>query len=958
MRSWKKPTPEKVKRAALLLVHSQQYRYFFDTLKNPEWLEPLWNNGFFKHPPPPERNDEEGTLWFPSWPESRYLARIAQYKPDVVANIIQEMDDTDNAAVLIDLAAAVLVMPPATSAQLVDKVERWAQCTYLLMPDKLGQIFAQWAKGGRIDEALRVARILLDILPDRRRRGPGPDENFYLPVEPTARFDIWEYEQLLEKHYPSLVQEAGMSALELLCDLLNKAICLRRSRDEEGFEDYSYIWRPAIEGSSQNRGHTIKDALVSSIRDSAELLVRSRRATVEEVVNALERRRWKVFRRISLHLLRVFPDHAGELVDERLADRALFDDVGLEHEYVLLLRKRFPHMSEARQSRILGWIDDGPRPWRENEEYQPGHSLIGEEMIRFRDIWQRDRLAWLGMENLPGEWQVRYRTLVQHYGEPEHPGCPVYIEVGAIGPTSPKTAEELNSMSVNEIVRFLKTWIHPDNGLCEPSPEGLGRTLASVVAENPERFGGEATQFKDLDPTYVRALVSGLRDALRQSRLFAWEPVLELCEWVVSQPRKSPGRSVHKMEADPDWSWTLKAIADLLYTGFEDGPGQIAIDLRQRVWVILRALTEDPDPTKEREQRDGGSNMDPVTLSINTVRGAAMHAVIRYALWVWRNLENESRSKETRRNGFEEMPEVREVLEAHLDPAREPSLAIRAIYGKWFPWLVLLDGDWARTRAATIFPQDYESEAFFEAAWNTYIAFCKPYDSVFNVIHTQYRYAVDRMGIRRDDTRWPEDPDEMLAEHLMVFYSRGKLSLDDNLFLRFWQRAAGVVRAHALTFVGWSLKQAEGDIPAEVLERLKQLWEWRLATVKDAPQPSHFEDESAAFGWWFVSEKFDVLWSLTQLYAALELVRKTKPVYLVLEQLSKTASIEPLLSIKCLKLVAEGDREGWILYDDSNHVRSILQQGLENSSSRRETEEVIHYLGSRGFIELKDLLLG
>lgn len=956
------PTKEDLKTLAQEIPNNQvTRRHFFDNLKSPEWLEPLRARGFFRNPPPPERNEEEGTIRFPPWPEARYLARMAQHKPELVAKIIQEMDDTDNAAVISDLVDALLAMPPEISARLVDKAERWAECLYLLVPDMLAQLLAHWAKGGRSKEALRVARVLLDILPDEGRGKPGPDETYRLPPEPRARFDTWEYEQILKKHYPALVREAGLPAVELLCELLDKAIGLSRSRDEDqGPEDYSYVRRPAIEDSSQNLGDTVEGALVSSIRDATELLVRSGRAIVEEVMNALEQRRWKVFRRVALHVLRVFPDHADALAAERLTDRALFDDVGLQHEYVLLLRDRFPRLLQTAQSTILRWIENGPDVdrWKKWRESQTGGEPTEEEITRYREIWQRDRLAWIGPENLPEAWRERYQALVQRYGEPEHPEFPVYSEGGWVGPSSPKTADELKTMSVTEIVDFLKAWKPPKNVFREPSPEGLGRTLSSVVAGNPERVAAEAKQFKGLDPTYVRALLSGLRDALKQSRFFDWEPVLELCEWVVSQHREIPGRNVRNMEADPDWGWTRKAIADLLSTGFEDRPSGIPFHLRKRVWAVLRPLTEDPDPTTEHEQRYGGSNMDPATLSINTVRGQAIHAVVRYALWARRHLEKEPGSKERLQRGFEEMPEVREVLEAHLDPAREPSLAIRAVYGQWFPWLVLLDPGWARTHAARIFPQDRESEAFFEAAWNTYIAFCRPYDNVFEILQPQYDYAVDRSGIRRDDTRWLENPDENLAEHLMVFYGRGKLSLDDSLFARFWQKAPDAVRAHALTFVGRSLKQTQGNIPAEVLERLKQLWEWRFTAAKEAPQPSDFEKEIAAFGWWFVSEKFDVAWSLAQLYAALQLVRKTEPAHMVLEHLSKTANTEPLLSVNCLRLIGEGDREGWGLYASRNHVRITLQQGLQDARSKQEAEKVIHYLGSRGFLDFKDLLKG
>ncbi len=74
MKSSKTPTPEQVTKAIALLGRKEHYRYFFDRLENPLWLEPLHKQGFFLHPPPPQAN--EGSVVFPPWPESRYLARI------------------------------------------------------------------------------------------------------------------------------------------------------------------------------------------------------------------------------------------------------------------------------------------------------------------------------------------------------------------------------------------------------------------------------------------------------------------------------------------------------------------------------------------------------------------------------------------------------------------------------------------------------------------------------------------------------------------------------------------------------------------------------------------------------------------------------------------------------------------------------------------------------------------
>jgi len=88
MKSWKKPTPKLVNRAVALFAHPGHYRYFFDRLENPEWILPLKRKGFFQNAPRVQRDKERGTIFFSPWPESRYLARMASLKPEVVVDVI------------------------------------------------------------------------------------------------------------------------------------------------------------------------------------------------------------------------------------------------------------------------------------------------------------------------------------------------------------------------------------------------------------------------------------------------------------------------------------------------------------------------------------------------------------------------------------------------------------------------------------------------------------------------------------------------------------------------------------------------------------------------------------------------------------------------------------------------------------------------------------------------------
>jgi len=966
MKSWKTPTPEQIDRTVALIGHAEQYRYFFDRLENPEWVLPLKSKGFFRNPPKPQRDEARGTIGFPPWPESRYLARIASLKPELVRSIILEIPETENTRVYEDLVDALLNMSPDLAAQFLEKAKTWVRSPYQsILPEKLGKLVAHWAKGGKVNEALDLARILLEILPDPKyERKTEKKEIYNLSPQPRARFDTWHYEQILKKDSPELVKAGGIRTFNLFCDLLETTIRLSRRRDDnEGPEDYSYIWRKAIEDHTQNQHHGLNDILVLAIRDAAELIVQTNMSSIAELISILESRPWRIFHRVALYLLRRFPSADPDLVATHLTNRGLFNNIGVRHEYAVLISEQFGRLTQEQQQVILGWIEQGPdlEKFKESESQLMGKRPSDVEADRYRKIWQRDWLARFKLQ-LPDEWQHRYQGLVAEYGgEPEHPEFPVWMESGWVGPTSPMSAESLKAMQVSELVIYLKTW-RPPSDFYAPSPEGLGRELTTIVSEDPARFAQEAQQFQGLDPTYVRSAIRGIEEACKAKKTFDWTSILQLCHWIVTQHREIPGRQVPRRDADLDWGGARQAVARLLSSGFDEEAVEIPFGFRQQVWEVLKPLTDDPEPTPEYEVQYGGSNMDPATLSINTVRGEAMHTVVRYALWVRRHLEIPPDGKKKLTRGFEEMSEVREVLDEHLELSRDPSLAVRAVYGQWLPWLALLDRSWVRDRVSKIFPLDESQGAFRDAAWGTYIIFCQPYDDVLEVLRGQYVFAVEHVGTEQGENKRLDDPDRHLAEHLMTFYWRGKFDLDDpgGLMAKFWQKASDSLRGYALEYIGRSFYHTKDPVPSNILQRVKILWERRLATAKEASPPANHRVEMAAFGWWFASGKFDDDWAFNQLSDALKIAGKTDPDHMVVERLAALVHTMPKRAVQCLETIVKGDREGWVIYGWREHAQTILTTALRSADSEAATsaENLIHYLGSRGYFEFRDLLQG
>ena len=292
-----RPTPELVEAAIARMGHGEFHRYFFEKLENPEWIRPLREKKFFSSPPAPVRDDVEGTITFAVWPESRYLFRMSNLDPKTVTEVVLRMPETENTRVhddLVDIALAVT--GPSAASWFRKPRDGFGRGTvYATAKDR-----STCRKAGRRWRSERPRWIWPEHCSKSCQTEP------VLSPEPVGHMDAWHYERILRKDITALVAVAGLPALELLADLLARADQLSQNESDNGdFEDYSFVWRPTIEhGRGFSRG--VRDPLMSAVLDAALHLVTNDRASVADIVLALERRKWTLFHRIALHVLRLF----------------------------------------------------------------------------------------------------------------------------------------------------------------------------------------------------------------------------------------------------------------------------------------------------------------------------------------------------------------------------------------------------------------------------------------------------------------------------------------------------------------------------------------------------------------------------------------------------------------------------------------------------------------------------
>jgi len=913
----KKPSKKVVREALKRLKNAVLADYFYKKAPS-SWLNLLEKEEVFKNPPSPII--EDNTIRFPPWPQTKLLSKAAEKKPEKVMKIIESCklppDKKEwNIRVLIDFVEIALKMSSKIGKRIVNLVEKqkWLMCPFTFnssLPNKLSDLMVKLAKESEIDSSLKLANILLDV----------NDAKPYI--------DTWEYEQILEKKVPVILERKPMETIEILAHKLNKAIYLEnKAKDRKNDKnDYLNMWRPTIEENPQNWGHEdIKNYLVDSLRNSLEWIGGNNKKLLKDAIHILDKFQYPIFSRIKLHIYRLFSKWFKKEIQKAIEQH--FDDLNVWHEYQLLVSQEFCSLPKELKEWYLQKIEQNSKKEKERKN---------------QEAYQLERLQLI-KHCLEGERKDKFEKLTKKYGEVEHPEFLIY-HTSLVGPTSPLSIEELEKIFQNEgvegIINYLKEWKPKTQMFGEPSSEGLERNLEELVKKYPQEFSKKSLLFwqNKVRPVYIYHLFSGLAQAIKEKKKINWDEVIELMVKITLEEDLYEYEKQDRLE--PGWNSVFRVEIRLLNEGFSSLYSTIPFKKREKVWKVIETLSNHPEPDLEYEKKYGRDNMDPATLSINTIRGEAIHGVINYAFWCSRNLKKKILVKEAKK-----------VLEEHLNIEKEKTLTIRAVYGWWLPILVYLDKNWVKKNLDKIFPKKKSLESFWLSAFETYLA-NSVYEDIFELLEKEYDKAISYLTHIKPKKKLFVNIDERLPEHLIIAYVYN--ICDKKIIDKFFSQAPISARSQALNFIGrviFSKENLNKNKNKINFKRIQLLLEERLKNEE--------KEELKEFGWWFVSSPFEKKWNIEKLYEVLKITEgEIKWTHRVIEKLKEYVKIFPLLVVKSLFLIAEGDKKNWEVYYKKEEVRKIISALLESKNKKvsKEVKKLINKLVEKEFLEFKELL--
>ncbi len=937
-----------------MLSSPQHEIYFFSRLENPLWIKPLDDLNVFKYPPKAELVKGGGTH-FPRWPVSGYLVRMATKAPDEVARIFSSIE-TDNPSIIGDMLDAALAMPTEVAIRLVPKICQAARNDLLWINFKgASNLCLKLAKGSEIDAAMELAEALFTPVFEEEKKGTD------------QRNDFW-YKEGLKKIAPLLAEKKPQEFLPELCNWLKVSIDAQKHVKPDTGWDSSYVWRPAIEEHEQNRDRDFSGVMVGFVRNGFEKAIQSKSISLDKALEILDFYTYLIFKRLRLHLINQFAEQNPNLARKEMLNHKFFDSHRFKHEYAMLIGQRLNLLLPEEQDKWFGWIDAGPdmSDFDESIKVHLGRDATEQDRQDRINNWKFEKLH-LVRTHLKGEKLRFYEQMLLEQGEPQLADMNIYSGPVRWGDESPMTAEDFKGLTFEQIVNKVSSWQPETSQFMGPNIEGLAATFGEYIATNPELFSNDAKVLINQPAIFVRKFLNQMSEAVKNEHNVNLSAILDLCQWIMEQPieQHTTVEQDDEMLVDRGWQWArdeiTRFIENICKAKQGEAPRYSMDGIRESIWKLLQSLCLDRNESYivYDTSQDDPRIHDYLNLGINSPRGKAVDAALEYARWIANHIKETNGKREIIPNGFNAMPEVRDMLKKQIESSNR-CFEVMSVIGSKISLLYWIDRDWLSKNTENIFQlrgiEQTLSIAEGWAAWNAFLIWVRPHIEFYRLFKHQFAYTVKqatKVELAEDTS---EQPMYHLGEHLMLLYGRGQLGLDDDngLLRTFLEKANSKIRRHAIEFIGQSL-EGEKDLPCEISERFMELWDfyWQVSGKDDAKEEHH----AWMFGTWFTCGQFPSEWILDRFKQFVEIVPTPESDRPILDKLVEIVDVDMLKSVQILDIIVRGDKEGWHIYSYRDSAKIILGKAIKVTGEVHDkARSLIDYFGRRGYTDFGELL--
>src|SRR3989338_4031014 len=613
------PTAFYVKTAIDACRKGEEYGfYFFKRLTHEGWLFHLFAGGFFNNNPAPvevEAESQKGMFTIPFWPVLFYLEKISVSSNRnihvQIIEIIRRVSNPpepnkrqDNYRTWYIFSKVMANLPTdAIKLEDIDLIEYWLDSKFdngLVGREIARNLLPKLLSSGvdDIKKAIRMVEIITQ---------PKKPNQVLMAVD--------ELEKLFQKNATDLGRQCGREIIPILQSRLESELVISEKDD-----NYSYIWRSAVENHEKNTSrHEPKHALISGLRDVLVAYAQAQDAT--DILKKLWQSPRLTVRRIVLFALNQGFDRYSDLCQKLITDNMpdIFLESNYHHELYGIIAGHFSKFSKETQDVVIKVLDDLQRQWPKN---------VSQEEQAELNMHTRQRWFYAIKQSgysLSKELETKY---VLNKYQPEHPDFLSYH-----GPVT-WGAEQLFGVgdlmakgSVKNIVDFLNDF-EGKNRFNEIGYEEAGEVLKQAIKTNQQFFETDIEEFLRSIPDYQYYLLRSFEEIWNDKKPVNWEGILGFAWKLLNKDdfwtREAPEPKRIGIRVGKDW--IPSAIANLIQKGVKVDEWVMPDGLLSEVRKILELLLEKVEPSAK------GKDSDALTEAINSPKGHAIETYINYAL--------------------------------------------------------------------------------------------------------------------------------------------------------------------------------------------------------------------------------------------------------------------------------------------------------------------------------------
>ncbi|WMS87878.1 hypothetical protein [Pleionea litopenaei] len=601
---------------------------FFRKVKGLKWFDPLAERGYFSPEanPKPVPAKEEGYVNIPSWPVVDYLVKTAPELADkknleyvekylhVLVNVTTyaKKNKVSNYHTWWQFAEIISLIPHnSIPIESIDIVDYWLDDKYEcgLVAQVVGAKWLPKLLQINDDHALKLANKIIEFLYkvifiEREHEEKGK-------LDASFRFDYYHAKEITERTAKLAGEKLGLDAIKIFDAFLSNILVQLNS------DLWSSLWQPAIEDHEQNKYRDdAKNILIKAYRDSMDGYIHTTPNEASKYVKSMLASEYQTIQRIAIYIIgrnyHLFTDVVDQLLDVKYLDS------NYQHEMWHFLNKCYPNFTDSNKEKVLELIY-GIASYDDEGELHAGASAY-------------NKAIWLSAIKEYGEREANlyFESTKIAKTEPEHPDFSSYMSVGWSGRKSPKTIEELQALSFDELVQELKNYKDSD-AFNDHGLEELAKVFKQLVKNEPLKYYLNLNKFIYLDFAYIYELIEAYRNLWEDKSKFPWdeiwEKLLEFCSNVIEQDRFwDPENAKQRESFVANRHWIISSIGRFIEAGTKTD--QHAFD-EKHLSDAEKILTYLLERVKGSEYK---VDSDAVSISINSPRGHCLNALINLTL--------------------------------------------------------------------------------------------------------------------------------------------------------------------------------------------------------------------------------------------------------------------------------------------------------------------------------------